>query len=82
VKKNNKSLIRATTRKLFFLGALLLAVCSVAAAQKKVMLFDRFGPSQSVMYIANADGTNQHPLFAVQGTKGPALGDSDDAGGQ
>src|SRR5579871_216633 len=54
-------------RKLFFLGSLLLVAASFAGAQKKVMLFDRFGPSQSIMYIANADGSNLHPLFATSG---------------
>jgi Tol biopolymer transport system component len=47
--------------------ALAVAVAAPLSAQKKVMLFDRFGPSQSVMYIANADGSNQHPLFATSG---------------
>jgi Tol biopolymer transport system component len=35
--------------------------------QKNVMLFDRFGPATSVMYVANADGSNKHPLFATSG---------------
>ena len=37
------------------------------SSQRKVMLFDRFGPAKSVMYIANADGSNARPLFARSG---------------
>jgi len=52
-------------------GTALIAIILCAAvplcAQKKVMLFDVFGPSSQVMYIANADGSNQHPLFATSG---------------
>src|SRR5689334_22497959 len=48
------------------ISAMLVAVAPLSA-QKKVMLFDIFGPSSQVMYIANADGSNQHPLFATSG---------------
>jgi Tol biopolymer transport system component len=34
------------------------------SATKKVMLIDRFGPATSVMYIADADGSNRRPLLA------------------
>ena len=51
---------------LALLGVTLLAVAPVHA-QKKVMLMNRIAPSQSVLYISNADGSNQRPLFATSG---------------
>src|SRR5690348_11289492 len=50
-------------RKLFTLGFVILITCSCVSAQKKVMLMNRIGPSKSVLYVANADGTNEHTLF-------------------
>ena len=35
--------------------------------QKDVMLMNRIGPSTSELYIANADGTDEHKLFANSG---------------
>ncbi len=34
---------------------------------KKVMLMNRIGPSGSTLFIANADGTNEHSLFDKSG---------------
>ena len=55
-------------------NAKLLSVLAVALmavlplqAQKKVMLMNRIGPSQLVLYVSNADGTVEHPLFATSG---------------
>lgn len=38
-----------------------------AYAQKKVMLMNRLAPSQMVLYVANADGSGERPLFATSG---------------
>ena len=54
-------------RKLILLGSVVLIACSFAAAQKKVMLMNRIGPSQSTLYVANADGSGEHPLFSTSG---------------
>ena len=35
--------------------------------QKRVMLMNRLGPTESVLYIANADGTGERPLMATSG---------------
>ena len=37
------------------------------ASEKDVMLMNRIGPSTSELYIANADGTEEHKLFANSG---------------
>jgi Tol biopolymer transport system component len=46
-------------------------VCAVAlslsAGPKQTMLMNRLGPSQMTLYIANADGSGERPLFAVSG---------------
>jgi Tol biopolymer transport system component len=46
-------------------------VCSVAlslsAGHNQTMLMNRLGPSQMTLYIANADGSNERPLFAISG---------------
>src|SRR5690349_20498500 len=34
-----------------------------ASAQKDVMLMNRIGPSTMELFIANADGSDEHPLF-------------------
>ena len=34
---------------------------------KKIMLMNRIGPSVSELFIANADGTNEHKLFEKSG---------------
>jgi Tol biopolymer transport system component len=36
-------------------------------AQKKVMLMNRLGPTDSVLYMANANGTGERPLMAASG---------------
>jgi Tol biopolymer transport system component len=49
----------------------LAVVCAVAlslsAGPKQVMLMNRLGPSQMTLYIANADGSGERPLFAISG---------------
>jgi len=35
-----------------------------AAGKKGVMLMNRIGPSNSTLYIANADGSDERPLLA------------------
>jgi Tol biopolymer transport system component len=46
-------------------------VCAVAstlsAGAKQTMLMNRLGPSQMTLYIANADGSGERPLFAISG---------------
>ena len=46
---------------------IVLIIAAPTFAQKKVMLMNRIGPSQSTIYIANADGTGEHPLFPAPG---------------
>ncbi len=38
-----------------------------ACAQKGVMLMNRIGPTSSVLYVSNADGTGEHPLLNTPG---------------
>ena len=38
-----------------------------ACAQKGVMLMNRIGPTSSVLYVSNADGTGEHPLLNTLG---------------
>ena len=40
---------------------------SLSAAPKQIMLMNRLGPSQMTLYIANADGSGERPLFAISG---------------
>jgi Tol biopolymer transport system component len=46
-------------------------VCAVALSlstgAKQTMLMNRLGPSQMTLYIANADGSGERPLFAISG---------------
>ena len=37
------------------------------AATKQTLLMNRLGPSQMVLYIANADGAGERPLFGASG---------------
>jgi len=39
----------------------------IPTQQKGVMLMNRIGPSASTLYIANADGSEEHPLLATPG---------------
>src|SRR5260370_20799553 len=41
------------------------AALSLSAGPKQVMLMNRLAPSQMTLYIANADGTGELPLFAI-----------------
>ena len=43
------------------------AALSLAAGPKQTMLMNRLGPSQMTLYIANADGSGERPLFASSG---------------
>ena len=61
--------MHTTMRMAHLLGALVL-VCALgqrAAAQKGVMLMNRIGPSASVLYVANADGSDEHLLLPTSG---------------
>ncbi len=40
---------------------------SLSAGPKQTMLMNRLGPSQMTLYIANADGSGERPLFAIPG---------------
>jgi Tol biopolymer transport system component len=40
---------------------------SLSAGPKQTMLMNRLGPSQMTLYIANANGTQERPLFAISG---------------
>lgn len=54
-------------KRLPFLLATVLMISAPTFGQKKVMLMNRIGPSQSTLYIANADGTGEHTLFPASG---------------
>lgn len=43
------------------------AQMKIPGQQKGVMLLNRIGPSASTLYIANADGSEEHPLLATPG---------------
>src|SRR5260370_18597278 len=43
------------------------AALSLAAGPKQTMLMNRLGPSQMTLYIANADGSGERPLFSSSG---------------
>ena len=43
-----------------------VALSSLAAATQ-TLLMNRLGPSQMVLYIANADGAGERPLFGTSG---------------
>jgi Tol biopolymer transport system component len=51
-------------RKLIFMLSLSFTLSAMA---KDVMLMNRIGPSNSELYVANADGTGEHKLLAVSG---------------
>ena len=38
-----------------------------AGAQQGVMLMNRIGPTSSILYVSNADGTGEHPLLRTPG---------------
>src|ERR1700675_4124191 len=50
----------------FSLG-LAFAAMSLSAGPKKTMLMNPLGPSQMAPYIANTDGSGEHPLFPSSG---------------
>ncbi len=43
------------------------AALSLSAGPKQTMLMNRLGPSQMTLYIANADGSGERPLFSSSG---------------
>jgi len=43
------------------------AAGSLSAGPKQTMLMNRLGPSQMTLYIANADGSGERPLFSSSG---------------
>jgi Tol biopolymer transport system component len=53
-------------KKLFPLLTLVFGV-SLPALAKDAMLLNRIGPSQSELYVANADGTGEHKLLNTSG---------------
>src|SRR5947209_2030324 len=48
-------------------GLAFAAVLSLSAGPKQTMLMNRLGPSQMTLYIANADGSRERPLFSSSG---------------
>src|SRR5437879_9288490 len=48
-------------------GLAFAAVLSLSAGPKQTMLMNRLGPSQMTLYIANADGSAERPLFSSSG---------------
>jgi Tol biopolymer transport system component len=50
-----------------FLGLVCSVALSLSAGHNQTMLMNRLGPSQMTLYIANADGSNERPLFAISG---------------
>jgi Tol biopolymer transport system component len=55
--------------RLFFVVTILgcTAALSLLAATKQTLLMNRLGPSQAVLYLANADGSAERPLFGASG---------------
>jgi Tol biopolymer transport system component len=55
----------------FTVVLLITLACAVAvslsAAARQTMLMNRLGPSAMVLYVANADGSGEHPVFDVSG---------------
>jgi Tol biopolymer transport system component len=45
----------------------IVAAAIILAAPKQTLLMNRLGPSQLVLYVANADGSGEQPLFATSG---------------
>ncbi len=43
------------------------AALAVSAAARQTMLMNRLGPSQMLLYVANADGSGARPPFATSG---------------
>jgi Tol biopolymer transport system component len=43
------------------------SISEAANSSKQVMLMNRIGPSKSELYLANADGSNEKPLFETSG---------------
>jgi Tol biopolymer transport system component len=56
--------MREVVLSLAFVCAMALAL---SAGPKQTMLMNRLGPSQMTLYIANADGSGERPLFGVSG---------------
>src|ERR1700688_4837569 len=51
----------------FSIGLAFAAALSLHAGPKQTMLMNRLGPSQMTLYVANADGSSEHPLFPSSG---------------
>ena len=51
----------------FSIGLAFAAALSLSAGPKQTMLMNRLGPSQMTLYIANADGSRERPLFSSSG---------------
>jgi Tol biopolymer transport system component len=55
------------TRLVFLVTLGCTVTLSPLAATKQTLLMNRLGPSQMVLYIANADGSDERPLFGTSG---------------
>ena len=51
----------------FAVATLVLLAAPLSGQQKGVMLMNRIGPSASTLYVADADGSDEHELLATSG---------------
>ena len=59
--------MRLKTILLVALGCVAAAAVAISAAERHTMLMNRLGPSAMTLYVANADGSGERPLFPTSG---------------